>query len=58
MLIITPDAGKIKTLPVFSASPLFSRGQIMMGLVAVGLHVTGSLAMTGIGIYTFKLLKG
>jgi hypothetical protein len=29
-----------------------------MGLTAIGLHVAGSLVMTGLGVWTFKLLKG
>ena len=60
LMVITGFMGGLTTFSSFSAEmfTLFSRAQIGTGLVAVAMHVAGSLAMTGLGIWTFKLLKG
>lgn len=60
LMLVTGFLGGLTTFSTFSAETftLFARGQVMTGLAAIGLHVVGSLAMTGLGVYTFKLLKG
>lgn len=60
LFVITGFMGGLTTFSSFSAEvfTMFTRAQIGAGLLAVGLHVAGSLAMTGLGVWTFKLLKG
>jgi CrcB protein len=60
LLLITGFLGGLTTFSTFSAEvfTLFSRVQVATALAAIGLHVAGSLAMTGLGVLTFRLLKG
>lgn len=58
LLIITGFLGGLTTFSTFSAEVvnLFSRGESLWGLGAIGAHVAGSLAMTALGMALAHLL--
>jgi len=60
LFLITGFLGGLTTFSTFSAElfTLLSRAQLALGLAIVALHVMGSLAMTGLGVWSFRLLKG
>jgi CrcB protein len=60
LLVITGFLGGLTTFSTFSAEvfTLLARTQYALAVAAMGLHLIGSLAMTGLGVLTVKLLKG
>lgn len=60
LLLVTGFLGGLTTFSTFSAEvfTLLARTQYGLAIAAMGLHVAGSLAMTGLGVLTIKLLKG
>lgn len=60
LLVVTGFLGGLTTFSTFSAEifTLLARGQLGLGVAAIGLHLGGSLAMTGLGVLTFRLLRG
>jgi CrcB protein len=60
LFAITGFLGALTTFSTFSAEvfTLLSRAQLAAGLGVIGLHLLGSLAMTGLGVLTFHWLKG
>lgn len=59
LFLITGFLGGLTTFSTFSVEiySLLVRAQYAMGLLAIGVHVAGSLAMTGLGVWTFRLIK-
>lgn len=60
LLLVTGFLGGLTTFSTFSAEvfTLLARTQYALAITAMGLHLAGSLAMTGLGVLTIKLLKG
>jgi len=59
LLVITGFLGGLTTFSTFSAEvfTLISRQQWGWGLAEIFIHVIGSVAMTALGVLTFKFLK-
>lgn len=60
LLLVTGFLGGLTTFSTFSAEvfTLLARTQYSLALAAMGLHLAGSLAMTGLGVLTIRLLRG
>lgn len=60
LLIITGFLGGLTTFSTFSAEvfTLLSRQQLGWGALSVSLHLAGSVAMTALGVWTYKILRG
>jgi CrcB protein len=60
LFAITGFLGGLTTFSTFSAEvfTLISRNQLGWALTAASTHLFGSLAMTALGVWTFKLIRG
>jgi CrcB protein len=60
LLLITGFLGALTTFSTFSAEvvTMLARGQYGWALGTAALHLFGSLGATGLGLWTFKLLRG
>lgn len=60
LFAITGVLGGLTTFSTFSAEifALLSRGQFVWALTAASAHLFGSLAMTVLGVGTYRLLRG
>lgn len=60
LLLITGFLGALTTFSTFSAEvvTMLTRGQYHWALATAALHLFGSLAATGLGLWTFKLMRG
>lgn len=59
LFVITGFMGGLTTFSTFSAEvvALLARAEYLWGFAAMSVHLFGSLAMTALGILTFKLLE-
>jgi len=59
LFVITGFMGGLTTFSTFSAEvvALLARAEYLWGFAAASVHLFGSLAMTALGILTFKLLE-
>ncbi len=60
LFAITGFLGGLTTFSTFSAEvfTLINRGQLAWAMTAASAHLFGSLALTGLGVWSFKLLRG
>lgn len=60
LLVITGFLGGLTTFSTFSAEvfTLLSRQEWLWGGLEILAHVAGSITMTGLGVLTYKALKG
>lgn len=60
LLVMTGFLGGLTTFSTFSAEvfTLISRNQLGWALTAAAAHLFGSLTMTALGVWTYKLLRG
>ncbi len=60
LLLITGFLGALTTFSTFSAEvvTMITRGQYAWALATAALHLFGSLGATGLGLWTFKLIRG
>ena len=60
LFIVTGLLGGLTTFSTFSAEvfTLISRNQLGWALTSASAHLFGSLAMTALGVWTFKLIRG
>ena len=59
LLIVTGFLGGLTTFSTFSAevTMLLHQGKLQWALLEIGLHVLGSLAFTGLGLYTVTAFR-
>ena len=60
LLLITGFLGALTTFSTFSAEvvTMMARGQFFWALATSALHLVGSLSATGLGLWTYKLIRG
>ena len=60
LFAITGFLGALTTFSTFSAEvfTLLGRGQIGWGMLVSGAHLLGSLALTGLGVWSFQWMRG
>lgn len=60
LLLITGFLGALTTFSTFSAEvvTMITRGQFIWALATSALHLLGSLSATGLGLLTYKLIRG
>lgn len=60
LLLITGFLGALTTFSTFSAEvvTMIARGQYYWAVTTTTLHLFGSFGATGLGLWTFKLMRG